>query len=137
MKKLVGFIVLEAVLAPICDPQEPLFSLLSNVNGKDENQIKEVMREYVKPYYDSFDERSKQIINDSILYFSFSEILQENVELDALPTPFELPNDVKKFCRLLQMELGIQPTSLDIKDCEYSDDLSLVHRLRRNRNSIK
>lgn len=137
MTRLVGFIVLEALLAPICDPQEPLYSLLSNVSGNDENQIKGVIREYVKPYYDSFDERSKQIISDSILYFSVSELAQENLALDALPTPFDLPNDVRKFCLFLVKELDIKSTGFEVRDCEYSDDLSLVHRLRRNRNLVK
>jgi hypothetical protein len=46
MKKLVGFNVLEAILAPICEPQEPDYSKLSQINGCDEYQMRSVIKNF-------------------------------------------------------------------------------------------
>ncbi|MGX5726976.1 hypothetical protein ACWKWZ_18225 [Metapseudomonas otitidis] len=131
MKK-VGFIFIEAVLSPLCDPQEPLYSDLLDVDGEDDLQLRKVVREIVRPYYDSFDARSKDVISDSILYFAFVDKFPEFVCFDALPIPFDLPRDSRKFCMLLLEELEIKKEGFDLRSCEYSDDVKLVHRLRRN-----
>lgn len=128
----VGFVVLEAVLSPLCDPQEPLYSQLVGVNGEDEQQLRRVVREVVRPYYESFDSWSKGVISDSVLYFARADELPAAACFDALPIPFDLPQDLKKFCLYLQEELGIEKKGFEMSACEYSDDLGLVHRLRRS-----
>lgn len=133
MKIPVGFNVLEAVLAPLCEPQEPVYSKLSGVIGSDEHQMRDVIREFVKPYYDSFDDRSRKIIAGTIIYFTFKGQESKGVTLDSLPTPFDLPQDINKLCLWLLKELEIDETGFNLEEFEYSDDLSLVHRLRRNR----
>lgn len=131
MKKPVGFIFVEAVLAPLCDPQEPACSELAAVDGADERQMRQVIRNYVKPYYESFDDQSKATISNSILYFAHAENLPETMPLDALPTSFELTQEIDVLCAWLLAELCIESKEFDLGECEYSDNLSLVHRLRR------
>ena len=132
MKKLVGFNVLEAILAPLCEPQEPDYSNLSLVNGGDEIQMRSVIRNFIKPYYDSFDEKSRKVIADSILYFAFQNKIPSRVTLDGLPTPFDLTPDISKLCIWLQEELMINKSYIDSEKFEYTDDLSLVHSLHRD-----
>ena len=127
MKKLVGFNVLEAILAPICEPQEPEYSKLSQINGCDEHQMRSVIKNFIKPYYDSFDEQSRKVIADSILIFSLLK-----VTLEGLPTPFDLTSDISQFCEWLMEELMIEKENFNLEKFEYSDDLSLVHRLQRD-----
>lgn len=129
----VGFVVLEAVLSPLCEPQEPLYSQLADVNGENEQQLRRVVREVIKPYYESFDSWSKEVISDSVWYFSLADELPAAVCFDALPIPFDLPQDLKRFCLYLQEELGVEKEWFETSECEYSDDLSLVHRLRRSK----
>ena len=131
MTTKVGFIVLEAVLAPICEPQEPVYSKLLKVNGEDENQMRAVIREFIKPYYDSFDKKSREVIADTILYLSLEKKIPNNVSFDSLPTPFDLTHEMSKFCTWLTKELMIEKEDFNLAQCEYTDDLSLVHRLRR------
>lgn len=131
MKRYVGFIFFEALLAPIFDPQEPVLSELLNVNGSDERQVRAVIRRYVKPYYDSFDDRSRAVMADSILYFATAKDLPETPPLDALPTPFEMRQSVRELCEWIESELTIDSGSFALGECEYTDNLSLVHRLRR------
>lgn len=131
MKNPVSFLVVEAILAPILDPQEPVFSDIANVDGNNQQQVREVIRRYIKPYFESFDDRSKKVIADSVLYFSSTEELPDITPLDALPTPFELKQSIVNFCTLLSDELNIVPTGFHPGNCEYMDNLTLVHRLRR------
>ncbi len=51
---------------PLCEPQEPDYSKLSQVNGCDEHQMRTVIRSFIKAYYDSFDEQSWKVIADTI-----------------------------------------------------------------------
>lgn len=129
----VGFIVLEAVLAPIIEPQETLCSMLACVDGGDEQQLRAVVRRYIKPYYDSFDSWSKVVITDSVLYFFNVGCFPDGVSLESLPVPFDFPQDLRALCLCLIDELVIEREGFDVHDCEYCDELSLVHRLRRNR----
>lgn len=133
MAQEVGFIVLEAVLAPICDPQEPIYSELVEIEGGVEQEVRKVIREYVKPYFDSFDIGSRDVIAASICYFARGGRPPEDVALDALPTPFELPSDIGLFCNWLAEELAIDVTGCDLMEYQYTNDLSVVHRLRRDR----
>ncbi|MBW8354231.1 MULTISPECIES: hypothetical protein [unclassified Pseudomonas] len=130
----VGFVVLEAVLAPIIEPQEPLYSKLACVDGEDERQLREVISEYVRPYYDSFDTWSKGVISSSILYFFHVGCLPGGVSLESLPVPFDFPQDLRVICSCLIDGLAIERRGIDVREYEYCDELSLVHRLRRNRN---
>lgn len=131
MTRPVGFIFIEALLAPLCDPLEPVRSELLRVNGVDERQVREVIQKYVKPYYESFDERSKITIADSILYFASAKSLPMTTSLDALPTPFELAQEIHVLCGWLSTELRIGSKEFNLADCEYTDNLSFVHRLHR------
>lgn len=133
MKKLVGFNVLEAILAPICEPQEPDYSKLSQINGCDEHQMRSVIRNFIKPYYDSFDEQSRKVIADSILYFSLQKNPPLRVTLEGLPAPFDLTSDISQLCDWLMEELMIKKENFDVEKFLYSDDLSLVQRLQRDR----
>ncbi|WMN17987.1 hypothetical protein QL104_00870 [Pseudomonas piscis] len=130
----VGFVVLEAVLAPIIEPQEPLYSKLARVDGEDEQQLRCVIREYVRPYFNSFDSWSKAFISNTILYFFKVGGFPEGVSLESLPVPFDLSQDLRMLCLCLIDELVIQGERFDVLECEYCDDLSLVHRLRRNKS---
>lgn len=127
----VGFIVIEAVLAPVLDPPEPTQSQLALVDGADGAQVRDVIRKYVKPYYESFDDQSRKVIADSILYFSNSPSIPETIPLDVLPTPFELTQTIDELCAWLANELCIDNREFDYRDCEYSEDLNVVHRLTR------
>ncbi len=131
MKYPVSFLVVEATLAPILDAEEEVCSEIASVDGKNQEQVREVVRKYIVPYFVSFDDRSKKVIANSILYFACAKQLPDTTPLDALPTPFELEQNITDFCNLLLDELKISSSEFCLEDCEYSDDLSLVHRLRR------
>lgn len=132
----VGFNQIEAVLAPVLDPPEPALSELAMVNGANSSQVRDVIRKYIKPYYDSFDDQSRKVIADSILYFSHAPSLPETIPLDVLPTPFELTQKIDELCAWLATELCIDNREFDFRDCEYSEDLSVVHRLTRDKPPV-
>ena len=121
--------MVEAVLAPVLDVLEP--GSLSEIDGGSEYQLRAVMREYIKPYYASFDPHSREVIDDSVLYLAKFSPAHPVVPLDALPTPFEIRQELPVFCQWLAEELGLRDRHMDPEDFEYSNDLSIVHRLRR------
>lgn len=131
MRRRVGFAVLEAVLAPVLDVQEP--ALFDGTEGDSEPKLRKVLRDYVKPYYESFDQDSRDAIDDSVLYLSRFAPTLPVVPLDALPTPFEIKQELSVFCRWLAEELGVRDRSIGRDEFEYSADLSMVHRLLRKR----
>ena len=94
--------------------------------------MRTVIRSFIKPYYDSFDEQSWKVIADSILYFSLQKKLPLKVTLEGLPTPFDLTSDISQLCEWLMEELMIEKENFNLEKFEYSDDLSLVHRLQRD-----
>lgn len=131
MRRRVGFSVVEAILAPVLDIQES--GSFRGTEGDSEQQLREVMRKYIKPYYASFDPDSRDVIDDSVLYLSKFSPTSPVVPLDALPTPFEIKQALPVFCQWLAEELGVRDRSMDAENFEYSNDLSIVHRLRRMR----
>jgi hypothetical protein len=54
------------------------------------------------------------------------------VTLEGLPTPFDLTSDIRQLCVWLMEELMIKKENFNAEKFEYSDDLSLVHRLQRD-----
>ena len=52
--------------------------------------------------------------------------------LEGLPTPFDLTSDISQLCDWLMEELMIEKENFNLEKFEYSDDLSLVHRLQRD-----
>lgn len=127
----VSFNVLEAVLAPICEPPEPDYSALALVDGHQEHEVRGVFRKFVKPYFDSFDDKSKKIIGESVLYFARGNYSIPDSFLDSLPVPFDLPTDIRAISSWLAEELDIQALSPDFTNVEYINELNLVHSLRR------
>ena len=69
--------------------------------------MRSVIRNFIKPYYDSFDEQIRKVIADSILYFSLQKKLPLKVTLEGLPTPFDLTSDISQLCEWLMEELMI------------------------------
>jgi hypothetical protein len=94
--------------------------------------VREMIRKYVKPYYDSFDERSREVMGNSVLCFAFAhQQLPKTPPLDALPMPLELTQSVDVLCAWLLQELSIDTAGFSPDQCEFSNDLGLVHRQRR------
>ena len=51
---------------------------------------------------------------------------------EGLLTPFDLTSDISQICDWLMEELMIKKENFNLEKFEYSDDLSLVHRLQRD-----
>ena len=132
MEKIVSLWIVEAVLAPICEPRDPVYQELSSVDGESEAAVKAVLKKYVRPYFDSFDERSQVLIKDSVSYCTMDENLSFGHTFDALGIPFEPPHEIRIFYRWLKDEIA-PDWDIDVKTCVYTDDLSVAHRLRRKR----
>jgi hypothetical protein len=94
--------------------------------------MRSVIKNFIKPYYDSFDEQSLKVIADSILYFSLQKKPPLRVTLEGLPTPFDLTSSISQLCDWLMEELMIKKENFNAEKFDYSDDLSLVHRLQRD-----
>jgi hypothetical protein len=92
-------------LAPRCEPQESEYSKLSQINGSDEYQMRSVIRDFIKPYSDSFDEKNRKVIGDSILYFSLQNKIYIRLIFEGLPTPFDLTSDISQLCVWLTQKL--------------------------------
>jgi hypothetical protein len=101
VSKRVSSYLIAKILGPFCSPIDEEYEKLMRVNINDDQQLIDLLQEYIVPHVREYDEESQEIIKDSLSYFIKSESLNLERVFDAFHIPFDSPEDISSFLNTL------------------------------------